>query len=195
MQADIDMLRRQRSDLEDEELEVMEQREALDAELAALDAAIAAVAGDVDAAARTRSPTPRPRSTRRSPEDARARRAGRRSAEALLRDYERRRAQNRGAGAARLVGTTCQACHLIDPVDGGRADPARRRRPWSRTATTAARSSCRDAAVAVRRRRRATARRGRHLLRRRLARESRAVGDRRGRARPVDRSAAARSRR
>ena len=41
MQADIDMLHRRRSDLEDEELEVMEKREALDAELAALDAAIA----------------------------------------------------------------------------------------------------------------------------------------------------------
>ena len=36
-------------------------------------------------------------------------------AESLLRDYERRRAQNRGAGAARLVGTTCQACHLTIP--------------------------------------------------------------------------------
>ena len=42
MQADIDMLHRRRSDLEDEELEVMEQREALDGELAALDASIAA---------------------------------------------------------------------------------------------------------------------------------------------------------
>ena len=43
MQADIDMLQRRRSDLEDEELEVMEQREALDRELEALDAGIAAL--------------------------------------------------------------------------------------------------------------------------------------------------------
>jgi predicted nucleic acid-binding Zn-ribbon protein len=35
--------------------------------------------------------------------------------EALLADYQRRRAQNRGAGAARLVGTTCGACHLSIP--------------------------------------------------------------------------------
>jgi len=35
--------------------------------------------------------------------------------DALLRDYERRRTQNKGAGAARLVGTTCQACHLTIP--------------------------------------------------------------------------------
>ena len=34
MQADVDMLRRQRSDLEDQELEVMEARETLDAEIA-----------------------------------------------------------------------------------------------------------------------------------------------------------------
>src|SRR4029077_9846038 len=35
--------------------------------------------------------------------------------DALVADYERRRAQNRGTGAARLVGTTCQACHLTIP--------------------------------------------------------------------------------
>ena len=34
---------------------------------------------------------------------------------ALVADYERRRAQNRGAGAARLVGTSCTACHLSIP--------------------------------------------------------------------------------
>ncbi len=43
MQADIDMLHRRRSDLEDEELEVMEQRETLDAALATLDATIASL--------------------------------------------------------------------------------------------------------------------------------------------------------
>ena len=116
MQADIDMLHRRRSDLEDEELEVMEQRETLDGELATLDAAIARAAGDGRGAARRRSPRPRPRSTTRS--RARSRRApmlAKPIAESLLRDYERRRAQNRGAGAARLVGTTCQACHLTIP--------------------------------------------------------------------------------
>ena len=35
--------------------------------------------------------------------------------DSLLADYERRRAQNKGAGAARLVGATCQACHLTIP--------------------------------------------------------------------------------
>jgi predicted nucleic acid-binding Zn-ribbon protein len=108
-------LHRRRSDLEDEELEVMEQREALDGELATLDAAIAVlqareaelrtliaqaeveIDGEIanETAARAELATP--------------------IAETLLRDYERRRTQNRGAGAARLVGTTCQACHLTIP--------------------------------------------------------------------------------
>ena len=35
--------------------------------------------------------------------------------ESLLADYQRRRAQNKGAGAARLVGTSCTACHLSIP--------------------------------------------------------------------------------
>ncbi len=37
MQADIDMLKRHRSDLEDRELEVMEARESLDGEISARD--------------------------------------------------------------------------------------------------------------------------------------------------------------
>jgi predicted nucleic acid-binding Zn-ribbon protein len=115
MQADIEMLRRRRSDLEDEELEVMEQREALDTELEALDASIDAlwtsvsdlqsgiasaeqeIDGDIEREEHERAVLAKP------------------IVESLLRDYERRRAQNRGAGAARLVGTTCQACHLTIP--------------------------------------------------------------------------------
>ncbi|HYL53208.1 MAG TPA: C4-type zinc ribbon domain-containing protein [Acidimicrobiia bacterium] len=115
MQSDLEMLRRQLSDLEDQELEVMEQREALDEQLAALDAsigsseartralrdAIAAAEAEIDremageAATRAEAAAPLP--------------------DSLVRDYERRRAQNKGAGAARLVGTTCQACHLTIP--------------------------------------------------------------------------------
>jgi predicted nucleic acid-binding Zn-ribbon protein len=115
MQADIDMLRRRRSDLEDEELEIMEQREGLDTELAALDKSIDGlwtavndlqsriaaaeheIDGDIEREEQEREVLAKP------------------IAESLLRDYERRRAQNRGAGAARLVGTTCQACHLTIP--------------------------------------------------------------------------------
>jgi uncharacterized protein len=115
MQADIDMLRRRRSDLEDEELAVMEQRETLDAELAALDAAIGALQAAVsrlrDTIAATEAEIDDEITRETASRDGLAKPIG----EALLRDYERRRARNRGAGAARLVGTTCQACHLTIP--------------------------------------------------------------------------------
>ena len=104
-------------DLDDRELEVMEQRETLDAEIAARDAERAALAAEMDAAARRRSRRRRPRSTPRSAvEDSGAGRAAAAVvAAALLRDYESAPAQNHGAGAARLVGTTCQACQLTIP--------------------------------------------------------------------------------
>jgi predicted nucleic acid-binding Zn-ribbon protein len=115
MQADIDMLHRRRSDLEDEELEVMEQRETLDAELAVLDAAIEALKETAGALSRTIVDTEAEIDEEIARERAVRDDLARPIAEALLRDYERRRAQNRGAGAARLVGTTCQACHLTIP--------------------------------------------------------------------------------
>src|SRR5580700_8129235 len=48
MQADIDMLRRHRSALEDQELDVMEAREVLDAELAAVDAETAQLTAEIE---------------------------------------------------------------------------------------------------------------------------------------------------
>jgi predicted nucleic acid-binding Zn-ribbon protein len=115
MQSDIDMLNRHRRDLEDRELDVMERRETLDTQIATGDSErtrlegesarlrneIAAAEGEIDAEIATE-------------------RAARADVAAgvsdnLLRDYEKRRVQNRGAGAARLVGTTCQACHLTIP--------------------------------------------------------------------------------
>ena len=115
MQADLDMLKRQRSELEDEELVVMEQREGLDAELAALDADIAAAQATVARLRDTIAAAENEINAEIAREEAaRAELAGP-VRDALLRDYERRRAQNKGAGAARLVGTTCQACHLTIP--------------------------------------------------------------------------------
>src|SRR5262245_4734723 len=48
MQADIDMLRRHQSEIEDRELEIMEQREALDAQVDAVEAAARTAASEVD---------------------------------------------------------------------------------------------------------------------------------------------------
>jgi predicted nucleic acid-binding Zn-ribbon protein len=115
MQADIDMLHRRRSDLEDEELEVMEQRETLDGELATLDAAVAVLQARVAELTATISAAEAEIDAEIARETAARADLAAPIAESLLRDYERRRAQNRGAGAARLVGTTCQACHLTIP--------------------------------------------------------------------------------
>jgi predicted nucleic acid-binding Zn-ribbon protein len=115
MQADVEMLRRQISDLEDEELEVMEQREALDTELATLDASLATLDESIGTLRDTIVSAEREIDDDTAKESAARADAAAPIAAALLRDYERRRAQNRGAGAAKLVGTTCQACHLTIP--------------------------------------------------------------------------------
>jgi len=115
MQADIDMLLRRRSDLEDEELEVMEKREALDGELARLDAAISTLQETVSRLRATIVETEKELDDEIGRETEARTDLAKPIAESLLRDYERRRVQNRGAGAARLVGTTCQACHLTIP--------------------------------------------------------------------------------
>ena len=115
MQSDIEMLRRRRSDLEDEELEVMEQREVLDNELAALDATIASLQATIAGLRATIAATEQEIDDEIGRETATRAELAQPIAAALLADYERRRAQNRGAGAARLVGSTCQGCHLTIP--------------------------------------------------------------------------------
>ena len=115
MQADIDMLKRHRSDIEDQELEVMEAREILDAELAVVDAEIARLRAEIErvrgiiAAAEVEIDAELV-----VEDDAWAAQAAA-VPPALLADYQSRRAQNKGADAARLVGTSCTACHLSIP--------------------------------------------------------------------------------
>jgi uncharacterized protein len=115
LQADVDQLRRHRRSLEDRELEVMERREALDAEVRELDTRARELQAD---AARLESVL----SAAEAEIDDEL--AGERSVRdelaatvdaALLDDYERRRERARGVGVARLNGTTCQGCHLSIP--------------------------------------------------------------------------------
>jgi predicted nucleic acid-binding Zn-ribbon protein len=115
MQADVEMLRKRRSELEDQELEVMEQREALDGELATLDGAIAALESDALSLADLIARTEAEIDAEIADETAARATLTAPVAPGLLADYEKRRVQNKGAGAARLVGTTCQACHLTIP--------------------------------------------------------------------------------
>lgn len=116
MQADVDQLRRHARALEDQELEVLERREALDAEVATLQ----------EEAARAEASAAELRLTIAAQEaviDAELA-AQTRAREALapavpgdvLALYEQVRTANRGVGAARLVGPTCQACHLALPA-------------------------------------------------------------------------------
>jgi predicted nucleic acid-binding Zn-ribbon protein len=115
MQADVEMLRKQRSDLEDKELEVMEARELLDAQIAGLDADSAVVRADIERLQGIIGAAEAEIDEELAKEDtARAQQASS-VPDALLADYEKRRTQNRGAGAARLVGTSCTACHLSIP--------------------------------------------------------------------------------
>ncbi len=115
MQADLEMLRRQRSELEDRELECMEQREAADAQLAAAEAVAGELAGEVErlqaVIAAAEAGIDGEIAAEQAARDALAARVD----DPLLRDYEQRRTRNQGVGIARLVGTTCQACHLTIP--------------------------------------------------------------------------------
>ena len=178
--------RRQRSDLEDQELEVMEARETLDAELAVarrrhrrgstaeierLRAVIAAAEAEIDAELAEEDAAWAAQAAVGAGVAARRLRAAPRAE------------QGRGRGPARRH--VVHRVPPVDPVDRSRADPPGGRRVRSRTATTAARSSSRDARRACRSRTttRDQRRRADPVLRRRLARQSRTVGDRRGRVR------------
>jgi predicted nucleic acid-binding Zn-ribbon protein len=116
MQADIDQLRRHQRSVENRELELMEQREPLDATVADLEQQRATLATEVDrlaaalgaAEAEIIAEMQTERTTRdeiASSIDA-----------ALVREYDRCRAVAKGPGVARLVGTTCQGCHLSVPA-------------------------------------------------------------------------------
>lgn len=117
LQADVEQLRRHQASVEEQAIEVMEQREPLEAELAALEArravradeltvgqaALAAAVAEVEAEIAAEQAV-RDGST-----------AGLEPAVVTL--YERCRANSSSrVGAARLVGHTCQGCHLTVPA-------------------------------------------------------------------------------
>ncbi|MGH9025320.1 MAG: zinc ribbon domain-containing protein [Acidimicrobiia bacterium] len=116
LQSDIEQLRRHRRTLEDRELEVMERREKLDREVAELDKELGAAQADVELhgveLARAEAEIGGELATETA---AREEIAGRLDGD-LVTLYERcRTAAPGGVGAARLVGLTCQGCHLTIP--------------------------------------------------------------------------------
>ncbi len=115
MQSDVEQLRKHQRAVESRELEVMEEREPADAEVGSAEeqgAAIAVRAADIHARlgaleAEVDAEIARELHERElltAPIDP-----------ALVAEYERCRARARGAGIARLVGMTCQGCHLTIP--------------------------------------------------------------------------------
>jgi predicted nucleic acid-binding Zn-ribbon protein len=116
MQADVEALRRHRREVEDRELELIVEREGLDEQLAAVDARHAEIDGlraelagslaaeetAIDAGLATET-TARAELVAALPAD-------------LVSLYERIRVKNDGVGAGKLVGHTCQGCHLALPA-------------------------------------------------------------------------------
>ena len=116
MQADIDQLDRHRSGIEEQELEVMERRDALDSALAGLEAELVAVRAELsELEATLRSGEAEIDAEIAVEAAARADEASSVSAE-LISEFERIRSQNHGAGVAMLIGDTCQGCRLSIPA-------------------------------------------------------------------------------
>ncbi|MEX1007070.1 MAG: C4-type zinc ribbon domain-containing protein [Acidimicrobiia bacterium] len=126
MHADVEQLRRHERTLESRELELMELLEPLDAQLERLRTQRTTLAAELNVV----------RATLESAESAIDQEmAGEQKARdalagqlepSLISEYERRRARAQGVGVARLVGNTCQGCHLSIPateVDGMRRAP------------------------------------------------------------------------
>lgn len=116
MQADIDQLRRQAREREDEELEVLVRREALDAEVAELEAAQAALVAEIENLMAAIAEQEQEIDAELAVEEEARAALAPNIPEGTLRLYEQIRAGNRGVGAARLVGMNCQACHLALPA-------------------------------------------------------------------------------
>jgi uncharacterized protein len=116
LQADIEQLRRHQREVEDRQLAAMEQREPLDATLGSLGADGASL--ESEWATLQRDLEARERELDDAAVVERAARdeiAGSIDA-GLVSEFERRRERSNGVGAARLLGMTCQGCHLSIPA-------------------------------------------------------------------------------
>lgn len=116
LQADLDQIRRQQRGIEDRELEAMELRDTVDAERIAVEKELTDADAELERLGRVLA-------DEEAVIDAEL--AGVQAARdglaavldaQLLQLYERCRARARGVGAARLVGSSCQGCHLTIPA-------------------------------------------------------------------------------
>jgi uncharacterized protein len=116
LQADVEQVRRHQRGVEDQQLGAMERREPLDEQLRALDAELAAATAEATAARDVLTAAEASVDVEIRGETAARDSLATGLNEALLAEYERRREKANGVGAARLVGMTCQGCHLSIPA-------------------------------------------------------------------------------
>jgi hypothetical protein len=117
MQADVEQLRRHQQTVEERALEALERFEPLQAETTDLEQLLATAEADAATARAALAAAEAVVDAELGAEQAaRAEAATRVGDPGLVADYERRRVQSAGQGAARLVGNTCQSCHLTIPA-------------------------------------------------------------------------------
>ena len=116
MQSDVEQLRRHQRTIENRELELMEAREPLEAALAELEQQRTGVGDEVDRLAGAMADAEREIIAEMQVERVARDQVAAGIDAALVREYERCRAQAKGVGVARLLGTTCQGCHLSIPA-------------------------------------------------------------------------------
>jgi len=127
LQADVESLRRHQRSVEDRQLATMEQREPLDARFIELAAGRASAEAAVSVARDALGAAEAAVDSEIVAETAARAEVGAGISAELLSTYERCRVKGNGVGAARLVGGTCQGCHLSVPsteVDAIRHAPA-----------------------------------------------------------------------
>lgn len=115
MQADIDQLRRHQRAIEDREIEAMESREALDTELAELQAGRSELGTTAERLGSSLREQELAIDAQLRAEIASRDALGAALPAEVMTMYEKCRAAAGGIGAARLVGMTCQGCHLTIP--------------------------------------------------------------------------------
>lgn len=116
MQSDVEQLRRHQRGLENRELELMEKREPLDASVNELDEQRSVLVGEIDRIRRTLTEAEAVIAAEAKQEREARDEIAAGIDPALVQEYERCRNQTQGVGVARLVGMTCQACHLSIPA-------------------------------------------------------------------------------
>lgn len=126
MQADVEQLRRHERTLEGRELELMESIEPIDVDLERLGTQHTTLAAELSEVRATLEGA-EAAIDQEMAEEQKARDALAGELEpSLVAEYERRRGRAQGVGVARLVGNTCQGCHLSIPateVDAMRRAP------------------------------------------------------------------------